>query len=411
MPSIAAERYDPAMVWMRGGTAAAAAWGAVFVLSGCPSGDASVGVPTSGPGTSPGSTGGDESSTGIDTLADGSGGGTTAAPTVEVRCGEMPSAAVGASYEHAFEADPADASWTWTVQGLPAGMNISPISGAMSGVPEMAGTYALQVSVEGSAGVGEATCSLEVAEALSADLSTLDGACVGPGDDLTDVLVGGDGSPVTCSTPQGTGNGTRPDAVSVNETSCAIEGEPTADEFGAWVWITAVEQSGATAYVPFCVVQDEPAEDAFAITLTGEGGAEATTAPWVQTFAPDQPIAFGGDGAPRVEVVGGCGDAACYYGWVYQLGASPFGDCDAEPCIGMDPSGVLTDAMDEPIGLWHEMFARGPAVSETLAARPFVLPWQLTYCIADNDTACEGSDAVLANAGARLHVSVLMLPE
>ena len=226
------------------------------------------------------------------------------------------------------------------------------------------------------------------------------------------LIAGGDGSPVTCDTPMSSGSGTRPDAVTVDPGSCAIEGEPTEDEFGTWVWITEVEQSGARAYVPFCITQDTPAAGSFDVSMRVGDDSDALLAPLLGTFAPGEPLAVGPeDDDPWFEVVGGCGDAACYYGWVFQLGASPFGgDCGQDSCLGLSPSQLLSDD-DGPIGFAHGLHAHGPPVDAGFEGRPFVLPWNLTYCIADNDTACDGSEAVLANAGARLHVSVLMLPE
>ena len=379
-------------------------------LTGCPSADPGVGAATSATaGMTGSSSGGDETSTGIDTVADGTGGGTTAAPIVVVDCGEMPAAAVGADYEHAFGVDPEAASWNWSVEGLPDGLTVSPISGALSGAPLEAGSFELTVTAFGSEGMGEAICTLEVGPALAVDLSALARPCVGPQDSLTDVLVGGDGSPLTCSTPAGNGDGSRPAAVTVNEESCAIEGTPTEDEYGTWVWITEVEQAGARIHVPFCITADTPAADSYAIAMTHDGDAQALLEPLVQTFTVGSPLAFGGQGDPAFTVVGGCGPASCYYGFNYQVGASPFGgDCGQDNCFGLAPTAILDDMDGNPIGFTHEMFAYGPAVPDTFAGRPFVLPWNLTYCVGPSEADC---DPVVDNAGGRVHVSLLMLPE
>jgi hypothetical protein len=377
-------------------------------LTACPSGDAGVGAATTATAGMTGSTGGDESSTGFDTIADGSGGGTTAAPPVEVLCGELPLAAVGADYEHAFAVDP-DGSWNWSVDGLPAGLNLSPISGSLSGAPEEEGSFELTVAVEGSQGMGEASCMLEVGPALSSDLSVLARPCVGPEDSLEDLLIGGDGSPVTCSTPTGTGDGTRPEAVTVNEESCAIEGEPTEDEYGTWVWMTEVEQSGARIYVPFCITQDTPPAGSFDVSMTFDGDTEALLEPVVGTFAVGEPLAFGGQGDPAFTVLGGCGPSSCFYAFNFVVGPSPFGgDCGQENCFGLAPSSIVDDMDGNPVGFRHEMFALGPEAPDTFADRAFVLPWNLTYCIGATDADCED---VQANAGARVHVSLLMTPE
>jgi len=387
--------------------------GGLWALTGCPSGDAGVGVPgTASAGMTPGSTGAAESSTGFDTLADGSGGGTTAAPTVEIGCGEMPAGALGAEYEHAFEIDPPDTAGTWTVEGLPDGMSFSPFGGELSGIPIEDGTFEIMVSVDGSAGMAEATCTFEVGPALSTDLSVLARPCLGPGESLADILVGGDGSEVTCTTPANNGAGARPQRVTVNEETCEIEGAPTADEWGTWVWITEVRQAGARVHVPFCVTQDTPPEGSFAVTMTRRGDVDVLLEPLVGSFSAKEALAFGTAGDPAFEITGGCGGGACFYGFSFNAGASPFGgDCGQDSCLGLSPSAIVTDDAGTPVGFSHEMYAFGPAASDTFVGRPFVLPWELTYCIADNDTDCDGSEAILANAGAHVHVSLLMLPE
>lgn len=389
------------------------ACGGLWALTGCPSGDAGVAVVgTATAETPPGSTGGAESSTGLDTLAEGSGGGTTSAPEVEVACGELSAAALGAEYQHAFELDPPDAAGTWMVEGLPEGVSFSPFGGELSGVPAEEGSFELTVSIDGAMGMGETVCTLEVGPALSVDLSVLAGPCLGPGDSLTDVLVGGDGSAVSCTTPAENGSGSRPQDVTVNEETCVIEGAPTPDEWGTWVWITQVRQAGARVHVPFCVTQETPAEGSFDVSMTRRGDANVALDPLVGSFSAREALMFGGEGDPAFEITGGCGTGACFYGFNYSVGASPFGgDCGQDSCLGLGPSGIVTDDANAPIGFSHEMFALGPAVTEAFVGRPFVLPWELTYCIADNEADCDGSEAIIANAGAHLHVSVLMLPE
>ncbi len=401
---------------MRLGIALKRVWvacGALLAGTGCPSGDPGVGSPgTASAGMPPGSTGADDTSSGFDTLAEGSGGGTTAAPSVSLGCGSLPGAALGAEYEHAFDLDPPDAAGTWNVEGLPGGLSFSPFSGEFSGVPSEAGSFELAVSLDGAAGSGEAICTLEVGPALTADLSVLARPCVGPGDTLADVLVGGDGLALTCTTPAGNGAGTRPGGVSVAEDSCLIDGTPTPEEWGTWVWITRVRQSGAQVEVPFCITQSTPAPDSFAVSMTRGDDTNVVLEPLVGSFVVGEPVAFGGQGDPIFEVTGGCGGGSCFYGFNYSVGPSPFGgDCGQDPCLGLGPSGLVTDDAGAPIGFSHQLFAYGPALDEDFAGRPFVLPWALSYCIADNDTDCDGSRSILANAGARVHVSVLMLPE
>ncbi len=383
------------------------------VLAGCPQGEEGAGggqittAPT-GEGTTSAA---DGSSSSADTLADATGGGTTAAPLVEVGCGQPPAGAVGADYEHAFGLEPQSASASWSADGLPPGVTISPLSGTLSGTPEAAGTFEVTVSVDASEGVGEALCTIEVAEALGIDLSALARPCIGPDDMLADFITGGDGSSLSCDTPNGNGAGSRPEAVEVDARTCAIVGAPTPDEYGTWVWITTVEQAGARAYVPFCITQDTPPQSDFSISASYGTNADALLEPFVGRFTVGEPVQFGGEGDPHFEIVGGCG-GACFYGFSFFVGASPFGgECGQDDCFSLSPSSVLTDEAGNAIGMQHDMAAFGPAVSESFEGRPFVLPWELTYCIADNGTDCDGNDSILANAGAHAHVSVLMLPQ
>ena len=80
-------------------------------------------------------------------------------------------------------------------------MAFSPFGGELSGIPTQEGSFEITVSLDGPDGTGEATCMLEVGAALTVDLSVLARPCLGPGDSVTDVLVGGDGSALTCATP------------------------------------------------------------------------------------------------------------------------------------------------------------------------------------------------------------------
>lgn len=382
-------------------------------MLGCPSGEAGPGATSAATVTASGtagSTSGGDSSSGFDTIDAGTGDGTTAAPIVEVVCGEVPAAAAGADFQHSLVVTPADATWTWAIEGLPAGLVFSAISGEISGTPEAEGSFELAISVSGPEGEGETMCTLEVAESLRVDLGVLDGPCLGPADTLADVLVGGNGTPVTCETPAGSGNGARPDAVTVDPETCAIAGAATPEEFGTWVWITEVHQAGYRVHVPYCVTQDQPADGAFEVRVTASGDAEAALTPAVQSFEVGESLSYGTEGDPLFEILGGCGGGACFYGFNFSVGPSPFGECGESPCFSLAPSTLLRDADEVPIGFTHEMQALGGPVAEAFAGRPFVLPWDLTYCMADNDQDCDGSEAILANAGGRLHYSILVEP-
>ncbi len=385
---------------------------ALGLLGGCPAGEAGPSASSAtatATATGGSTTSGGSGSTGFDTFDSASGDGSTAAPVVEVGCGEPAAAAVGAQFEHALEVSPAEGSWTWAVEGLPDGLTVSPLNGRISGTPLESGSFPFDVVVTGSGGQGEAQCELVVAEALQFDLGSLSPPCIGPQDDLASFVQGGDGSALRCSTPGGSGDGARPEAVEVGARSCAIEGEPTGAEYGTWVWITQVEQAGNFVPVPYCVTQPEPEPDAYEVRGRHGGQTEAALLPMVRTFDPRAPLDLGGDEDPFFEVEGPCGPGSCFFGYSFVVGPSPFGDCETKPCFGVDPAVLLRDDDDNPIGFTHEMFARGPA-PQAFADRPFVLSWDLTYCLADNDQDCSDGPSIIANGGGRLHFSWLLLP-
>jgi hypothetical protein len=93
------------------------------------------------------------------------------------------------------------------------------------------------------------------------------------------------------------------------------------------------------------------------------------------------------------------------------VGASPFGGCAVEPCYGLSPSGLIDDANDDPIGFSHEMFALGPEVSSAFETRPFVLSWDLDYCISDDGQTCSGVQNIEANGNGHLRFGVIMLAQ
>jgi hypothetical protein len=233
--------------------------------------------------------------------------------------------------------------------------------------------------------------------------------CIGPGDDVLELVAGGDGSPVTCHTPGGNGNGTPPSGVSVDTQSCAIEGDPD-DTYGTWVWMTEVRQSGARAWVPFCVTEHDQAPEAYGIAADHTGGMDNVLEPAVGSFTAGEEIAWGGEGDPSFLITGPCGPSSCYYGFAYTVTSSPFGGCADEPCYGLSPSALATED-GTSIGFTHEMFARGPAVPTAFETRPFVLGWTVDYCISGDSTACAGVQNIKDNGNGRLRFSVVMFPQ
>jgi hypothetical protein len=57
------------------------------------------------------------------------------------------------------------------------------------------------------------------------------------------------------------------------------------------------------------------------------------------------------------------------------------------------------------------MFARGPAVPAGFEQRPFVLVWNLDYCIASDGQSCDGVQNIQANGNGHLRFGVIMRPQ
>jgi hypothetical protein len=344
----------------------------------------------------------------VDTFDSADGTGATMGSMHAVDCDDPPLAAVGAAYQHRPVAIEFPGPVSWQMQGLPEGMAFNPVTGEMSGAPQAEGTFEVDVTATGGGLEAMQTCTLDVAAAVAVDLSRLGASCIGPDDDVLDFVSGGDGAPVTCHAPGGNGNGTIPAGVAVDEDSCAIVGEPD-DAYGTWVWMTQLRQSGARAWVPYCVTVHDQAPDAYGITADHSGGSDNVLEPAIGTFAPGEPLSWGGEGDPTVLVTGPCGPSSCFYGYAYTVSSSPFGGCDDEPCYGLGPTALVTED-EAPIGFTHEMFARGPAVPEAFEARPFVLGWNVDYCISDTGETCSGVQNIKDNGNGRLRFSVLMVP-
>jgi hypothetical protein len=393
-------------------------WACVSVLIGGCGSDGS-----NNPGVSSGATRGSAGDTGgstgdatgetdatdtVDTYESADGTGATMGTLHGVDCDEPPPAAVGAIYQHRPVASGFPGAVSWQMQGLPSGMTFNPVNGEIGGTPQEEGTFDVEITATGSGLEATQTCTLDVGASVSVDLSGLTTPCIGPDDDVLEFVTGGDGAPVTCNTPSGSGNGTLPEGVSVDPETCAIEGAPD-DAYGTWVWMTELRQSGARAWVPYCVTVHEQAPDAYGIAADHSGGTDNVLEPAIGHFTAGEPIAWGGEGDPLFRVTGPCGPSSCYYGYAFTVSSSPFGGCGEDACYGLAPTALVHED-DAPIGFTHEMFALGPAVPAAFESRPFVLGWNVDYCIADTGQTCSGVQNIKDNGNGRLRFSVLMLP-
>jgi hypothetical protein len=253
-----------------------------------------------------------------------------------------------------------------------------------------------------------ATCTIDVADAVTVDLTNLGKPCIEAGDDVKQYVMGGNGGDIVCGTPSGSGNGTVPAGITVNSTSCMIEGAITETRYGTWVWMTRLEQSGAEAWVPYCATQSTQAQGAYTIEVDHEGLTNEPLIPGIGTFTPGQPIAYGANaGDPAFRITGGCGGNSCYFGFSFGINASPFDGMT----FSLSPAALYNDMNNVPQGFTHEMSVSGPAVATKFEKRPWVLNVSLDYCLSDVDGTCSGVANIQANGNGNLEYGIIMWPQ
>ncbi len=341
----------------------------------------------------------------------------TGVPTdLGVDCGMPPLAAVAADYTHTVTAQGGMAPYSFSATGL-GSLSIDALSGTISGKPDAEGTLNATITVTDALGAtASTTCDITVRPRLGAQIP--DGKpmpCVTQGETLLDFLVPdtGDGSPITCSTPGGSGNGKIPAGISVDPDTCQIQGSITEDRYGTWVWIVEGQQNGVSVYVPYCATNDTQAPGAYGITVFHGGDLQTNKAlvPARGTFQPGAPISFGDPNAedPRFEITdpASCGNP-CFFGFAFFINASPFDGST----FSLNPRGLLEDANMQNIGMFHHMSVSGQAVPAAFEDRPWVVNVSLDYCLSNVDQAtCMGADNVKANGNGNLEFAVVMFPQ
>jgi hypothetical protein len=301
---------------------------------------------------------------------------------------------------------------------LPDGIGINPVTGELSGTPTTAGPYPVEITVMGP-GVppptDTQTCDIEINDRMSIDLSGLGRPCIDETLDILDYISGGDGSDLLCRKPPGTGNGKLPEGITVNETTCQIEGTNT-DEFGLIAWIIEVEQSDLVMHVPYCMAQPTQEPNAYTITVDHGGAQGVTLDPAIGSFLPETDLAYGGGGDPYFQVIVASGSVN-FRRFIYAVNSSPFalGTASLEP-----DDWVFDGGTGDRIGFDHEFSISGPPVEERFEDRPWVQNVAIDYCISDTEhvctcgpadpVGCSDNQKTRDNGNGHLEFSIIMQP-
>ncbi len=339
-----------------------------------------------------------------------------------INCGTMPDGAVGATYSFTPEVGGGSGNFNmWMATGLPSGLSIDTNTGEISGVPTEPMAYSgIEISMF-DAGKGEsfeAQCGeLVINPALNANpVLTEPNHCIDISasyDDMLALLDGGDGTEITCSAlannagnatcPLGDGNGRMAPGISFNESSCTHSGSITGDRRGTWVWMVELVQSGYTTRVPFCASNDV---DTFHdITVVANAVSESDLRPGLFEYDPNADLSFGSGSYTWAIDDPACPGTDCNtYGFRFNVTCSPF-DFDAPWQITLAPSGP------SETGMTHEMSATGPVPDPKFDGRPFVAPFEMSYCTSGTEGFCD-TDATQfeQNAQTRYHFDVVGFP-
>lgn len=358
-------------------------------------------------------TGADFDSDTLDTASATSGTG-----TLQLECAAPPGA-VGANYRYVPVLSGAATPVVWMARGLPPSLQVDPEEGTIFGIPDAPGDVMVTLDVlDASGATTSAVCSFAINPALTLDLGPLfaDGpGCIEPGGSLADFLepTSGDQTPLLCDTPSGLGNGRRPPGVTVDPTTCVLQGDIDEPGVGTWVFVVRARQSGRELYAPYCITDDAPDDGAYTMTVEHSGldADESTYRPLVRTYDPASPWVVGGNDDPLFRIVDpNVCRAGCAYRYQFGLTASLF-DPDS---LSLAPEQVLRDTdTDASIGFSHNLLLSGPDPSlpnpEGFADRPWVLGMSFDYCMSDDSSDCSDAEGAFANPNGHLEFSIIMV--
>jgi hypothetical protein len=308
------------------------------------------------------------------------------------------------------------APYTWEAVGLPMGLTLDPASGLITGTPTEVGQFQVTLIATDATGAAfETDCGiLEIFPRLDVDgdklLEAYPDGCVGPGVSLQDlidngVLVGGDGTAITCELRGGLGNGNFPAGISVTSDTCQIQGtvDPS-QRYGMYVWITSFIQGNIIAHVPYCAPQSVQPGNAYTVNKTFMGAAS--------TLKPGTTQMNGGTAAygvntpdPRVEVLRTCSAPACFFKFFFGYNTLSGSASVSASMSGKLGAGAAFD------GFFHGINFTDPGVSANISGRHWVVNIGFDYCITDVEAECATKDLAIANGeGSNYEFGVIVRP-
>ncbi len=161
--------------------------------------------------------------------------------------------------------------YTFTATGLPTGLSISP-SGTISGTPTVSGTFSYTVTITDSQGnTGTINCSVTVNPPISVTCSATNTGEVGVPFNSGPITVTGGVPPYTFSI----GSGTLPAGLTLNTSTGAVTGTPTAS--GTFT-IKVTDSLGATG-TGCTITINPPISVTCSATNTGEVGVPFNSGP------------------------------------------------------------------------------------------------------------------------------------
>lgn len=163
------------------------------------------------------------------------------APGLTITTATLPQGVAGAAYSAVVEATGGLGTRSWSATGLPANLNINPVSGVISGTPLAAGSFSVIVTVSDLSAPASRTLALTVASGLTILTTNLPAGTVGAPYSAGLTASGASGA-ITWSI----GSGQLPQGLTLNPSTGLISGTPLSQATAVFT-VLAQDAGGATA--------------------------------------------------------------------------------------------------------------------------------------------------------------------